>query len=153
MKKRSISGRWLLCILILLLIISLMPLLMMFFTSVIPQGDLFHLITEKSLLDFESSPIYLRTKMKTIGTRDFELKPLNDEGNQALSLIVQDTEKIFGIAAFTGDTDMNLVRYLTFLISAPKNSQLYMGLKDINDVEQRIPVQTITHSGLEKIRI
>src|SRR6056297_1268911 len=111
MKKSTIGSRWLLILLILLLIISLMPLLMMFFTSVIPQGDLFHLIREKSLLDFESSPIYLKTKMKTIGTRNFELKALSDEGNQALSLTIEDTEKAYGIAAFTGDTDMNLVRY------------------------------------------
>src|SRR6056297_4057714 len=103
MKKRSISGRWLLCILILLLIISLMPLLLMFFTSIIPQGDLFHLITEKSLLDFESSPIYLRTKMKTIGTRDFELKELQDGGSKALSITIEKADKEYGVAAFTGD--------------------------------------------------
>ena len=152
MKKSTIGSRLLLILLILLLIISLMPLLMMFFTSVIPQGDLFHLITEKSLLDFESSPFYLRTKMKTIGTRDFELKNMSED-NQALSLIIEDVEKKYGIAAFTGDNDMNLVRYFSFLISAPKDSQLYLGLKDINDVEQRVPVQNITHNGLKKIRI
>ncbi|MFW6263796.1 MAG: hypothetical protein ACOC34_07170, partial [Thermotogota bacterium] len=136
MKKRLRGSRWLIILLTILLIISLMPLLMMFFTSVIPQGDLFHLITEKSLLDFESSPIYLRTKMKTIGTRDFELKASVDEKNTVLSITVEDPEKGYGIAVFTGDTDMNLVRYLSLQISAPEKAQLYLGLKDINDMEQ-----------------
>ncbi len=153
MKKRLRGSKWLIILLTILLIISLMPLLMMFFTSVIPQGDLFHLITEKSLLDFESSPIYLRTKMKTIGTRDFELKASVDEKNTVLSITVEDSEKGYGIAVFTGDTDMNLVRYLSLQISAPEKAQLYLGLKDINDMEQRIPIQTIHHKGFEKISI
>src|SRR6056297_678795 len=134
MKNRTLSGKWLLTLLILMLVISLMPLLMMFFTSVIPQGDLFHVITERSLLDFESSPIYLRTKMKTIGTRDFELKPVNNSDNNALSITIEDTGKEYGVAAFTGDTDMNLVGRLSLLISTPKDSQLFLALKDINDV-------------------
>src|SRR6056297_1107562 len=103
MKNRTLSGKWLLTLLILMLVISLMPLLMMFFTSVIPQGDLFHVITERSLLDFESSPIYLRTKMKTIGTRDFELKELQDGGSKALSITIEKADKEYGVAAFTGD--------------------------------------------------
>src|SRR6056297_1743220 len=103
MKKRTVGRRWLFTLLILLLVISLMPLLMMFFTSVIPQGDLFHLITERSLLDFESSPIYLRTKMKTIGTRDFELKETSDRDSQALSITIEKADKEYGVAAFTGD--------------------------------------------------
>jgi len=153
MKKRTSGGRWLFTLLILLLVISLMPLFMMFFTSVIPQGDLFHLITERSLLDFESSPIYLRTKMKTIGTRNFELKELQNRDNKVLSITIEDPGKEYGVAAFTGDNDMNLVGHLSLYISAPENSQLYLGLKDINDVEERIPLQTITHDGLKKLKV
>ncbi len=79
MKIKNHTIKWIFLVLVFLLFISLMPLIMMFFTSVIPQGDLFHLITENKLLEFESSPIFLKTKMKTIGTRKFELIVIDEE--------------------------------------------------------------------------
>ena len=91
--------------------------------------------------------------MKTIGTRDFEIKELPNGDSKALSITIEDPGKEYGVAAFTGDNDMNLVGHLSLYISAPENSQLYLGLKDINDVEERIPLQRITHDGLEKLRI
>ncbi len=152
MKRRS-NGKWLFTLLICLLVISLMPLIMMFFTSVIPQGDLFHLITDKTLLDFESSTIFLKTKMKTIGTKMFELKPMINEENQALSLTIEDPDQDYGVAVFTGDNDLNLVKSLSVFLSAPNGSRLYLGLKDINDAFQSVHIQQLTHEGLKKIRI
>ncbi len=142
LKKRR-RGKWIFGILLLLLAISLMPLFMMFFTSVIPQGDLFHLIREKTLLEFESNPIFLRTKMKPLGTRDYEIVEGPAETGKVMKIDITEGNKEAGVAAFTGDRNTNLFDRITLYVKAPKNSNLYLGIKDINDNLQ------VSESGIE----
>ncbi len=154
MKKRFSSKRfWLFTVLMVILVICLMPLFMMFFTAVIPQGDLFHLITEKTLIEFESSPIFLKTKMKAMGTRKFEVIDMDSEENKGVKVIAANSEKVYGVAAFTGDRDTNLVNHVSLLLKAPTGSTLYLGLKDINDNENKSEILTIENDELNRIVI
>ncbi|HPR95337.1 MAG TPA: hypothetical protein PK466_03345, partial [Thermotogota bacterium] len=152
-KKTGVQRIWIFVLLMVLLVISLMPLFMMIFTSIIPQGDLFHLIKENTLIEFESNPVFLKTKMRAVGARTFEIVPVDSEANKGVKVIAANSEADYGITAFTGNKDTNLVKYVSLLIKAPAGSTLFLGLKDINDNEDQIEIQKIENNEFNQITI
>ncbi|MDO7975954.1 carbohydrate ABC transporter permease [Oceanotoga teriensis] len=118
-----------LIILSILFIFSMIPLIMTFMTAVIPEGDLFNITKEKTLLDFELSKFFLKTKMKTIGTFDYDIFEENDKK----FITVDIKEKNTGISSFARDLDINYLRHFELEINPNKKlNNILIGLKDID---------------------
>ncbi len=139
MKKRTIF-----VLLFVLLVISLIPLFLTVLTSIIPEGDLFHIITGKTLLDFESKAVFLKTKMKPIGNKKYELNENSDIENKYFSLKNDESGEMTGIGVFLGDKDVNLIQKIEFDCKIDDdNSDFYFGMKDVDDNEKIIPIERI----------
>lgn len=129
---------------VILLSICLFPLLLTVLTSIIPEGDLFHIITGKTLLDFETRAMFLRTKMKAIGNKQYELvKNESTESENTWFDIKNDTpDELTGIGVFLGDKNLQLTR--SFTCDMKINGTIdtfYIGLKDIDENLKMIAFQ------------
>jgi len=129
---------------LILLFICLVPLFLTILTSIIPEGDLFHIITGKVLLDFETNPMFLRTKMKTIGNKNYELikHDQREQEDTFFEIKNENAGELTGIAVFLGDKDLNIVR--KFIIDTKitgENVELFCGIKDIDENEKVIPLK------------
>jgi multiple sugar transport system permease protein len=127
---------------IILMSISLFPLILTVLTSIIPEGDLFHIITSKTLIDFEVNPMFLRTKMKAIGNKDYEL--IKNETSQGENTFFEiknaNPETLTGIGVFLGDKNLQLVKTFTCDLKVKGNiSRIWIALKDVDENKKEIP--------------
>jgi len=132
-------------VLTILLVISLIPLFLTFFTAVIPEGDLFHLITGKKLLDFETKAIFLRTKMKAIGNKKYNLIEKNNQEikDSYFNIVNKEAGELTGLAVFMGDKNFNLIDKIVLDIKTEdENMSLYLGIKD---VDGNLKIEEIGH--------
>ncbi|KLO23021.1 carbohydrate ABC transporter permease [Marinitoga sp. 1155] len=106
-----------------LLIISLFPLLTMFFTAIVPQGNLNNIVTEKFLNDFETKYIrYIKRKIKTYNGTKISIVKDSPVSTQSLKIEIS-PEKNQKVALLTGDLDLRI----------SKGIELYAKLPDIDD--------------------
>ncbi|MDN5342532.1 MULTISPECIES: carbohydrate ABC transporter permease [Oceanotoga] len=147
--NKSKGNKIIFIILCFLLFLSLLPLFLTVLTSIIPQGDLFHIVKEQNVLDFETSKMFLRTKMKTIGTKNYNI--IQKEENKILEL-KSNGSKEFGIAAFTNDLNINQVKNISLYIDTNKKfDSLKVGLKDIDENNKIISLKKFQYDDEKKL--
>ncbi|HOO34178.1 MAG TPA: carbohydrate ABC transporter permease [Thermotogota bacterium] len=129
---------------VVLLLVCLFPLLLTVLTSVIPEGDLFHIITGKTLLDFETNPMFLRTKMKTIGNKTYELlkNEKSESENTYLEIKNETPDELTGIGIFLGDKNFQLIKSFTCDMKISGGiTELFIGIKDIDEQIKILPLE------------
>ena len=124
-------------ILLFLLFVLFLPLLIMFFTSVIPEGDPFHMVLRRKVQDFQLPQttderkalmvlnFFLRKKMKTVGNSKWRVGM--DNGNAYLSISVNGEG---GVGMTTGNKNVSVVKGVSFRIKTEKPMKLRIGFKD-----------------------
>ncbi|BBE31678.1 hypothetical protein OSSY52_18190 [Tepiditoga spiralis] len=135
-----------LILLSILLIFSMIPLFMMIMTSLISQGDLFHIVKEKTLLDFELNPMFLRNKMSVIG----KYKIINSPYSKGIEISSNNTS---GLILKVRDKDMNTINSIDFYINAKDIKSFDILLKDIDDNQQKISYNLMNNYKWEKISL
>jgi len=144
MKK---TNKKVLIAMIILTSLCLFPLLLTVLTSMIPEGDLFHITTGKTLIDFEINPMFLRTKMKAIGNKEYEIMKEDwQEGENAYFEVKNaPSEELTGIGVFLGDKNLQLIKSFTCDLKVKGAiSQLWIGLKDVDENIKVMPIKEIT---------
>lgn len=132
---------------IILTALCLLPLLLMVLTSLIPEGDLFHITTGKTLIDFEINPMFLRTKMKAIGNKEYTIRnEEHPEGENAyLEIVNTPSGELTGIGVFLGDKNFQLIKSFTCDLKTKGDiSQLWIGLKDVDENIKVMPLKEAT---------
>ncbi|WP_206076123.1 hypothetical protein [Marinitoga lauensis] len=101
-----------------LLIMSLFPLITMFYTAIIPEGNLTHVIKEKYLNDFEIKYIrYIKRKVKTYDGAKISISKDSPETKQSLKIDLE-PDKTQRIALLTNDLDLRMMKNLSFFIKS-----------------------------------
>lgn len=135
MRERK-TNKVLFVILLVLLFFSLIPLFLTFLTSVIPDGDLFHITQGKTFLDFEKGLMFQKAKMKVTGTKDYKQSDISNGNGKSLYFNPRSSERDIELVVFMLGKDINLINYIEFDIDINPGAKLRIGVKDMNDNTQ-----------------
>ncbi len=135
MRERK-TNKVLFVILLVLLFFSLIPLFLTFLTSVIPDGDLFHITQGKTFLDFEKGLMFQKAKMKVTGTKDYKQSDISNGNGKSLYFNPKSSERDIELVVFMLGKDINLINYIEFDIDINPGAKLRIGVKDMNDNTQ-----------------
>lgn len=124
-----------------LLIIFIFPLVMMIYTSFIPQGNMTNIVREFYLNDFEAGYMsVLRRTVLPIGNSQYSLVEESPTSNQSL-LVNASQERTPGIKLIGANRDLRKIKNINFWIktNSYNTTEGYVILEDINGNSQKIP--------------
>ncbi len=148
-------------ILLIILFVLFLPLIMMFFTSVIPEGDPFHIVMRRKIQNFQlgsstyGNPqkdlmflnFFLKKKISTIGNANWRVEA-EKNGNFFMSLSVNGNG---GVGIATGNKNINVVRAVQLKIKTESKMKLRIGFKDATEGrKQFLPVVDVDTGGVWK---
>ncbi|MFO7882822.1 MAG: carbohydrate ABC transporter permease [Kosmotogaceae bacterium] len=137
-----------------LLIIFLFPMVVMIYTSVIPQGGMTNVVTEYIVNDFEVNYMsYLRRSVLKIGDIQYSLLKESPETSQSL-LVENQNNSQFGIK-LVGTKDLRRMETLSFWLK-PGNIKLENWLVKFEDIDgnsHSIPFSLEPNTSWQKILI
>ena len=116
-------------ILLILLALLFSPLVIMFFTSFIPEGDPFHLVVKRKINDFQAPIFLLRMKTRTLGGLKWNLVK---EGNNSCLEVRLEPSKVQGVGFTTGSKNVNTIKGLSLRIKTDGKVRVAIALKDAN---------------------
>ncbi|MFW6122191.1 MAG: carbohydrate ABC transporter permease, partial [Petrotogales bacterium] len=137
-----------------LLIIFLFPMVVMIYTSLIPQGGMTNVVTEYMVNDFETNYLsYLRRSVLKVGDIDYSLVKDSPESSQSL-LVKNQKSNQFGIK-LVGTKDLRRMETLTFWLK-PGDSKLnnwFVKFEDIDGNFDCVPFTIEPHTSWQKVFI
>ncbi len=130
-------------LLLILLIVLFLPLIMMFFTSAIPEGDPFHIVMRRKIQNFqmESSKygnvqrdlmflnFFLRKKIRSVGSASWKVVA---GGNSNFFMEIS-VSKEGGVGISTGNKNINVVKAIEFRVKTDRPMKLRLGFKDATE--------------------
>jgi len=137
----NIKKNIILLISFMILIIFLLPLVMMIYTSFIPQGNMTNIVKGFYLNDFEASYMsVLRRSISPLGNTNYSLVKESPETSQSL-LIESKSENNPGIKLIGSTRDLRKMNNLNFWIKVdnPEITSGFVSIGDMNGNSQRIP--------------
>ncbi|KAF2956133.1 carbohydrate ABC transporter permease [Marinitoga sp. 38H-ov] len=127
--------------------ISLFPLITMFFTAIIPQGNLTNVITEKYINDFEVKYInYIKRKIKT--NAKISLVKDSPTSTQSLKIDIFNDEE--SVELLTSDMDLRVAKYISFYVKNVNN--FVVEFNDIDENVFRYPIK-LKDNNWQKVNI
>ncbi len=126
-------------LLLALLVVLFLPLMLMFFTSVIPEGDPFHITIKRKIHDFQLGTsstsdsrkvlmylnFFLRKKLNTKGAARWKVEMEN--GNAYLVVSVSGKG---GVGIATGNKNTNVVRSVQLKVKTESPMKMSVGFRD-----------------------
>ncbi len=129
-------------VLLLFLVLSLLPTVLMFFTSFVPEGDLFNKTLQKVITDFEAPRTVLMTRVRPINA---SIEFLKEEDNTFARLQLRQNPS--GLAFSLGSSDINRVKGISFMMRSTSPVVVKVGFKDIKEQIEYIKEKLVTFSG------
>ena len=141
-------------IMFILLTISLLPLILMFFTATIPGGNITKIVKERYINDFEYRyKRLLRRKIRPYGGAKYAIEKDSPLTEKSLKIKLK-KGRLQGVSLLTSDIDLRLLKYFDFWIKKDGISSIKLIFKDVYEHTHEI---TIPLSGdsekWQKIRI
>lgn len=148
-------------ILLILLVVLFLPLIMMFFTSIIPEGDPFHIVMKRKIQNFQlgsstyGNPqkdliflnFFLKKKISTIGNARWRVVA-GKNGNFFMSLVVNGNG---GVGIATGNKNINVVKAVEMRIKTDRHLKLRIGFKGATEGrKQFLPAVDVDTGGTWK---
>ncbi len=140
-------------IMFVLLIISLIPLILMFFTATIPGGSITKVVTHRYINNFEYKyKRLLRRKVRPYNGARFSIIDESPTTKKSLRIVIKKGE-LQGVSLLTNDMDLRLLKDLTFWIKTSGAKKVIIRLKDVygNTTEIRRNVEEL--NKWQKIKI
>jgi len=137
-----------------LLIIFLFPMVVMIYTSVIPQGSMTNIVTEYMVKDFETNYLsYLRRSVLKVGEIDYSLVKDSPESSQSLLVENQENNQ-FGIK-MVGTKDLRRMETLTFWLKPgdPELKNWFVKFEDIDGNFVCVPFTLEPNTSWQKVSI
>lgn len=137
-----------------LLIIFLFPMVVMIYTSIIPQGGMTNVVTEYMVSDFETNYLsYLRRSVLKVGSIDYSLVKESPESSQSL-LVENHNNSQFGIK-LVGTKDLRRMETLSFWLK-PEDKALsswFVKFEDIDGNYHSIPFSLEPDTTWQKVTV
>ncbi len=116
-----------------LLIASLLPLILMFFTATIPGGNITKVVKERYINDFEYKyKRLLRRKVRPYGGAKYSIEKDSPKTQKSLKIVLK-KDKLQGVSLLTNDMDLRLLKYLEFWIKKDGLDTITIRFKDVYD--------------------
>ncbi len=137
-----------------LLTISLMPLILMFFTATIPGGNITKVVKERYINDFEYRyKRLLRRKVRPYNGAKYTIAEESPKTKKSLKVELKKGEKQ-GVSLLTNDMDLRLLKYLDFWVKGDGIRSVIVRFKDVygHQFDLSIPIPQ-GKDAWKKIRI
>ncbi len=116
-----------------LLIASLLPLILMFFTATIPGGNITKVVKERYINDFEYKyKRLLRRKVRPYGGVKYSIEKDSPKTQKSLKIVLK-KNRLQGASLLTNDMDLRLLKYLEFWIKKDGLDTITIRFKDVYD--------------------